>query len=107
MSACCNIRFVRYKDDSITLIVKLFEQSHDLDTSFCIKCSGWFVSQQDRRVINKCPCDGNTLTLAARKLVWSMHHAVAQFHRSQGGLGLIMPFPGSHTGIDQRQLDVV
>ena len=58
-------------------------------------------------MIDERSCDRDTLPLSTRQLIRPVHYAVAKLHGCKCGLGLVMPLTGTHSGVDQRQLDIV
>jgi hypothetical protein len=51
---------------------ELDEQKHDVRAGFAVEVTGRFVCQDQSRIGDKRPCDGDTLTFAAREFIRSM-----------------------------------
>src|SRR5690349_4015915 len=64
-----NIWFVGYKDNRNTLlVVEALENTHDFHARFTIQVSGWFVRQDNSRVVYQGTGNRYALLLTARKL---------------------------------------
>jgi len=50
----------------------MFHECQNFGTSFAVKVSGWFVSENDLWATRQCACNGNTLLLATREFAWAM-----------------------------------
>ncbi len=107
MGTSRDVALVCDDDDRVAFFMKPFKEVHDLHAGLGVECSGWLVSQKNRRVIDKRPCDRNALTLAAGKLVRPMRYAVAEFDRCQRSLGIVVTLGGTDAGVYQRKLDIV
>ena len=66
---------MRHEGNRFSLAVQLLENHHDFVTRARIQVSGGFIGQDDDRVVYECAGDGDSLLLAARKLVGHMVHA--------------------------------
>src|ERR1051325_44660 len=65
MGAFGNVVLVRDHDDRVAFRMKTLEEVHNLHTGVGIECAGWFVGQQDRRMIYEGTSDRDALTLTA------------------------------------------
>jgi len=102
-----DVALVGDEHDRIALPVKTVEQGHDLGAGGRVKVSGGLVGQQDRRIVDQRPGDGDALPLSAGEFAGLVVHALFEVGEAQGLLGPLDPLLGRHAGIDQRQFDVV
>ena len=72
-----------------------------------VQCAGRLVGQNDRRVPHQCPGDGNTLLLAAGKLVGAVPELIAQTHLLQHLFGPGVALGAADARIHQRHLHVL
>src|SRR6185436_9200663 len=63
--------------------MKIGKQLHDRNTAGCIKVSSGFVSENQARVIDQCPGDGDALLLSTRELGGTMIRTVIQTDLTQ------------------------
>ena len=91
--------------------IQLLKQVHHLDAGPGVEVAGRLVGQQDRRLVDQRPRDGDALLLAARQLVGIVIHALAEPDDLQDFLGPLVALGGLHlvlaAVVEQRQLDVV
>ena len=92
--------------DHQPVIRHLLQQLHDLDTGLAVQGSGWFVRQQNIRVIDQRPSDRHSLHLSAGHLVRLFMQLVSKPHLFQR---LRCPLPAlrpGNTGNGQRQFHI-
>ena len=102
-----DVGFVSDEHDRVAALVQPREQRHDFRAGLRVQVSRRLVREQDRGVVHERPRDGDALTLAAGQLVGPMRHAARQLDLVERGLRARLPIRRRHTGIDERQLDVV
>ena len=71
-----------------------------------VQIAGRLVRQNQGRVVDQCPCDGNALLLASRQLGRPMSRAIHEPDAPEQLHGSVMTLASRYTGIDERQLDV-
>ncbi len=90
-----DVRLVGHQDDRDALLhVQSLEDAHDLGAGLGIQVAGRLVGQDDARLVDQRPRDGDALLLPAGQLVGPMVDAVAQPYRLQGALGPLPPLRG-------------
>ena len=67
-----HVQLVRDHDNRDALLVELLKNAHDLDAGLAVQISRRLVREQQLRLVHERARDGNTLLLAAGKLVWMM-----------------------------------
>ena len=64
---------VRDHHDSIAiLLIDRLDESEDFLGRIVIQCTGWFVTQQDVRVLDDCTANGTSLLLSTGQLIWQL-----------------------------------
>ena len=91
----------------VALIVHLLQHSQHFAAGVAVQCAGRLVGQNDRRVPHQRPSDGNTLLLAARKLVGAVPELIAQTHLLQHLFGPGVALGAADARIHQRHLHVL
>ena len=91
----------------VALIVHLLQHSQHFAAGVAVQCAGRLVGQNDRRVPHQCPGDGNTLLLAAGKLVGAVPELIAQTHLLQHLFGPGVALGAADARIHQRHLHVL
>ncbi len=62
---------------------------HDLETCFPVKVAGRFITEENFRVIDQCPGNGDTLLLSTGELVRAMGtHLLVKSHGLKNGCRL-------------------
>ena len=102
-----DVGLVRHEHDRVAGAVQAIEERHDLDAGFRVEIPGRLVGQENRRIVDQSPGDGDALSLTAGQLVRAVVHARAQFDLVERSLGALDTVSLGDAGIDQRQLDVV
>ena len=101
----CEFRVVGHHDDQ-TVLSDISQEVHDLDTGLGVKSTGWFVSQEDFRIVNQRSSNGDTLHLTARKLRGLLPDVLGQPDAFQGLQRALAAFASGDTREGQRQLNV-
>src|SRR5687767_8371637 len=78
MGIVCNIVFVCYHDDGVTLVMKLLKKVHDIIGGFCIEVTGGFIGKKNRRIIDQRTRNCHTLTLTTRKFIGFMMITISE-----------------------------
>lgn len=107
MSVHGNVEFMSNQDNGVALLVELLEQSHDFNAGSRIESAGGLIGQQDSGPVYKRSSDGDTLPLAARKLVRFMEHPLLQIDGAKRVARPLLALGRWNAGINQRQLDVM
>src|SRR5687767_11190977 len=107
-----DIHFVRDEHHGDAVFhVQLLEDVHDLDARPCIEVSSRLVREDDRRLVDQRPRDGDALLLPAGELIRVVIHPLAEADDLEHFLRAAVPFGRFHlvapAVIEQRQLDVV
>src|SRR4051812_34157733 len=89
MSKFGDIGLMSDDDDGVAPGVKFVEERHNLVSGLGVEITGRLVGQDDGGPIDEGPCNGHSLTLAARELVWLVHHACTEIDRLQDGLSAL------------------
>ena len=100
------IFFVSHQNYSVTFIIKILQNFHDLQAGFGIQISRGFVGKNHRRIINQRAGDGHALFFTAGELVGVIIQTMLQPHRHQRLLGFMFPRRGRIFTIKQRQHNV-
>src|SRR5438874_5503515 len=61
-----NVGLVRDDDDGVAVLIKIFEQLHDLFAGLRIEVTGRFIRQNYRRIVYQRASDCDSLALTAR-----------------------------------------
>ncbi len=102
-----DVAVMRDHDHCHALVIQLLKQFHDLLPGFRVQCSGRFISKQDRRLIHHRTCDSHPLLLPAGELGWPERHTFLQPHTFQRFFRPLAAHLFAHTGINQRQCNIV
>jgi hypothetical protein len=87
----------------VLLLVKAAKDIHYFLAGMAVKVPGRLVSQDDGRVLGQGAGHGHSLLFAARELVGTVVHTIAQSYHSQG----FFSYPGiTLAGIFLSQLDI-
>ena len=98
-------RVVRDHDNQ-AVIGDFLEQFHDLHRRGSIQGAGRFVRQQDIRVIDQGPGNGNSLHLAAGHLVRFLVHLITQTDLAERFCCPLPAFTAGDAADGQRQFDI-
>ena len=60
-----NIFFMGNQYNRIAGSLNFIENFHDLDRRFCVEVTCGFISQNQRRIVHQCSCNGHPLTLTS------------------------------------------
>lgn len=82
---------VRHHDDGVAVAVQVFEQLGDDLLIGCVEVAGWFVSEQDRRIIDEGAGDADALLFAAGEFAGQVVGAMAEanFFECATGFGFV------------------
>ena len=92
--------------DDQTVLGDLFEKLHHLEAGLRIQRAGGLVRQEDFRVIDQGPGDGDALHLPAAHLVRLLACLVPEADLFQGFQRALLPFLPVDAGQGQRQLHI-
>src|SRR5450759_225483 len=87
--------------DRATLIVQLREESEDIRAGVGVEVAARLVGQDERRIGDECPRNGDTLLLATRELTGTVVDAVTQTDALQSDHGALLAFGASYAGVAQ------
>ena len=99
------LRVVGHHDHQ-TVFGDLFQQLHHLYAGFAVQGAGWFVRQQNVRIIDQRPGDGHPLHLSAGHLAGLLVQLLSQSHLLQGSLCPLAPLCPGDAGNGQGQLHI-
>jgi hypothetical protein len=87
--------------------VKFAEEIEDLAAGLRIEVSGRLVGEEERRLVDECPRDGDALALTAGQLVRLMAHPILETDGDQRLFGQLAPLRTWNLRVDERQLHVL
>jgi hypothetical protein len=103
-----NIRFVSHEHNRQPVFsIETLESGYNFQAGVRIESAGRLVCEQQRRIIDEGAGDGHPLLLSARKLCGGMVRAVGKADLVKERQGAAPALGRRHTGIEQRQLDIV
>src|SRR5690606_21950918 len=73
-----DVLFVCDEDNKVSLVLDCFHQSHYFNRGFCIRVTGWLVSQNDSGVVNQGARYSYPLPLSTRQLIRLMVYPIAK-----------------------------
>ena len=82
------------------------QQIHDLDAGFAVQSACGLVGQQNVRIIDQSPGNGDPLHLAAGHLIGALVHLIPQAYLFQGFFGPLAALVSWNAGNGQRQLHI-
>ena len=91
----------------VALIVHLLQHPQHFAAGVAVQCAGRLIGQNDRRVPHQRPGNGNTLLLAAGKLVGAVPELITQAHLLQHLFGPGVALGAADARIHQRHLYVL
>src|SRR5690606_14237050 len=101
-------RVVRDHDDRLLeLPIQALEQIQDLVGALAIEIAGRLVGDDDFRIRDDGPCDGDALLLTAGELPGQVVHAVLEPDDLERDLRALAPLVGGELREQQRQLHVL
>src|SRR5712692_11059560 len=93
---------MRHHDDSLsTLAMQALKLLHNLHAAVRIEVPRRFISQESLRLIDECAGDGDSLLLAAGKLVGHMVSSVLEANQPKHFPGALPPLPGRNSRVQQ------
>ncbi len=98
---------VRDQDDRRPAAVQVAQQVEDGAARAAVEVAGRLVGQDQRRLADQRPGDGDPLALAARELRRLVPEPVLEADALQRRLGAPPPFADRHPGVQQARGDVV
>ena len=94
------------EDDGVALLVQLLQHPQHFPAGMGVQRTGGLVGQDQGRVADQRPRDGNALLLAARKLVGLAFQFIAQAHLLQHRLGAGPALAAGYPGVDQGHFHI-
>ncbi len=98
---------MRDQDDGDAGAPQILEDGHHLDAGRRIEVAGRLVRQDDARMRDQRPGDGDPLLLSARHLVRVVIQPVSEADPLQRGAGALVPLACVRPRVEKRQLDVL
>ncbi len=74
---------MRDEDDRLSFRIQILENPHHLETGFGIQIPRRLIGENNFRIIDERPCDGDSLFLSTRELIGEILRAVGHIHRSE------------------------
>src|SRR6188768_417428 len=103
-----NVRFVSNNNNRhLAIAIEPLEDIHYLDGGSRVERSSRLIRQDNGRVVDQGPRQGDSLLLSAGKLAGHVLLPVRQSHFGQSRLGATQPFGGSDARIQQWELHVL
>src|SRR6266511_3868545 len=98
---------VAHQNDRLTLLMQIVEHVQDFLPRGRIEVAGRFVCQDDERVVDESPCDGDALLLATGQFEWFVIQAMLQSDAGGERLGALAALSRRSSLIIQRHFDVL
>lgn len=102
----CEVGCVSDHDDGLALSVELCEEIHDLASCDGVEIPGWFIREDDLRVIEEGTGDGDALLLSSRELAGHTREFIGESESVHECRRSCESFGGIGSRIDSRECDV-